>query len=462
MGTLPSSVVLRNSSPHTQLPVDTDDPRIETTRHSRWWLRALILFTTASASLLAGVVLPASASAASGCGERGCVDVVAVDGIIDDIVADFISSSIERANDAGDVVQVVLQMDSPGTAVSDVRLGALAETISKSRVPVSVWIGASGARALGGSAELVFVADSAGIAPGAQIGAVGRERLNLVALGARKDLPVDLLDRIYSGEAAVKAGLVDQFNPTLVDHVGNLDTVESKSVTVNGKKQLQPLQRVRLSKLPLPVQIMHTAASPSVAYLLLVIGAALLLFEFFTAGVGVAGAVGAGFVLLGGYGLAELPHRGWALGLFVAAFVAFAIDMQTGLARLWTWLGFVAFTVSSIFLFSEFYPTIIATVVGIGGMAAVVFAGMPSMNRARFGTPYIGREWLEAETGEVTAVPSPVGLVRLRDTEWLARPVSGVEARQLAIGTRVVVRGADRLLVEIEPADDNGSGAHRS
>ena len=34
---------------------------------------------------------------------------------------------------------------------------------------------------------------------------------------------------------------------------------------------------------------MHTVASPAVAYLLFVIGLALLLFELFTAGVGIAG-----------------------------------------------------------------------------------------------------------------------------------------------------------------------------
>ena len=37
---------------------------------------------------------------------------------------------------------------------------------------------------------------------------------------------------------------------------------------------------------------MHTVSSPPVAYLLFVIGLALILFELFTAGVGVAGLVG--------------------------------------------------------------------------------------------------------------------------------------------------------------------------
>jgi hypothetical protein len=90
------------------------------------------------------------------------------------------------------------------------------------------------------------------------------------------------------------------------------------------------------SKLPLQTQLLHTAASPSVAYLLLVIALGLLLFEFFTAGVGVAGVVGAGFAVLGGYGVAALPFNGWALALLLLSMVGFAIDMQTGIPRLWT------------------------------------------------------------------------------------------------------------------------------
>ena len=137
----------------------------------------------------------------------------------------------------------------------------------------------------------------------------------------------------------------------------------------DGEVRLEPVQRVRFSKLPLQTQLLHTVASPSVAYLLLVLGLGLLLFEFFTAGVGVAGVVGAGFAILAGYGVAELPYNGWALALLLLSMVAFAIDMQTGIPRLWTVIGMVAFTVGSVFLFTEFRPTWIALLVGVVGMA---------------------------------------------------------------------------------------------
>ena len=77
------------------------------------------------------------------------------------------------------------------------------------------------------------------------------------------------------------------------------------------------------------------------AYLLLVIGLSLIIFEFFTAGVGVAGLVGAGCFVMSCYGLANLPVRPWALALIVLAMFGFAVDIQTGVPRLWSVIAVV-------------------------------------------------------------------------------------------------------------------------
>jgi len=411
---------------------------------------AIGLIAIGAMSALAGLVAPA-VSAQGSCGKTGCVDVVAVDGLIDEIEADFIINSIQRANAAGDVVGVVLQFDSAGSAVSDSRLDEVAAVIQASRIPVSVWIGASGSSALGGAAELVQVADSSGITPGSEIGDVGAQRLDEQQFG---DLfsgrTAAGLTQTFSGEAAVKVGLVTRFDPTLVDHVGNLDSVQTKVVKVDGREQKQSVQRVRLSKLPLQVQLMHTAASPSVAYLLLVIGLGLLLFEFFTAGVGVAGVIGALFVLLGGFGVAELPFTPWALALLLFSFFGFAIDMQTGVPRLWTIISMVAFSVGSVFLFVEFRPTWIALLVGIAGMGVVVFSGMPAMIRTRFATPTIGREWMIGEIGQATTEINPEGMVTIRGAQWRARTN---RATPVLRGDSIRVVEIDGLVLGIEPEE---------
>jgi membrane-bound serine protease (ClpP class) len=408
-----------------------------------------LLAAVAVTTLWSAVAAPAGAQ--QRCAE-GCVNVVAVDGIIDEIEADFIISSVGAANSADDVVAVVLQLDSPGVAVDDRRLDEVASVIAGSRVPVSIWIGAAGSQALGGAAELVQVAASSGITPGSIIGDVGEQRLDPAEFG--RLFPGDMaeaLTRTYSGEAAVEVGLVDRFSPTLVEHVGELDQVEVREVTGDdGEVRLEPIQDVRFSKLPLQTQLMHTAASPSVAYLLLVLGLGLLLFEFFTAGVGVAGVVGAGFLVLGGFGVAELPHNGWALALVLGAMVAFAIDMQTGIPRLWTIIGMAAYTVGSVFLFTEFRPTWIALLVGVVGMGATVFSGMPAMIRTRFATPTIGREWMIGELGEADMDVDPEGRVLIRGALWRARTNRATPVRT---GERIRVVAIDGLVLEVEPEE---------
>ena len=56
---------------------------------------------------------------------------------------------------------------------------------------------------------------------------------------------------------------------------------------------MQANQIVSFRKLDLTQQLAHTLDTPWVAYFLFVVGLSLIVFEFFTAGVGIAGVVGA-------------------------------------------------------------------------------------------------------------------------------------------------------------------------
>src|SRR5437879_5415776 len=89
-------------------------------------------------------------------------------------------------------------------------------------------------------------------------------------------------------------------------------------------------------------------APPPVAYLLLVAGLSLLVFELFTGGVGIAGGVGAAALVLSAYGLTVLPVNTVGLALIVVGFFGFAVDVQTGVPRLWTGVGVVALGVGSV------------------------------------------------------------------------------------------------------------------
>jgi membrane-bound serine protease (ClpP class) len=305
--------------------------------------------------------------------------------------------------------------------------------------------------ALGGAAELVAVADSSGIAPGSEVGDVGGQRLGADEFG---DLfegeAAAAIDGTLEGRRAVEAGVVDRFAPIVRQHIVDIDGVRSTVETVDGEERQTPEALVRFSKLPLGIQLFHTVASPSVAYLLVVVGLGLLVFEFYTAGVGVAGVVGAGCTLLAAYGVAALPHNTWALVLLAGSFVAFSVDVQSGVPRAWTAIGMAMFVVGTALLFTEFRPTWMALAAGVVGIAVTMFSGMPSMVRTRFGTPTIGRGWMVGELGRAVGRVDPDGTVRVRGALWRARTN---QATPIEDGGSVRVVEIDGLLLEVEPEE---------
>ena len=418
---------------------------------SRLRLLGITIVALCGLSFLTGAFAPAAGAQASPCARNGCIDVVAVNGLIDQIEADFIIDTLDGARGADGVVGVVLQFDSGGTAVDDDRLDEVAAAITGADVPVSVWIGPSGSEALGGAVELVQVADSSGIAPGSRIGDAGPQRLSTSEFGELLTGEASVArTEVLSGQEAVDAGVVGRFSPTVGDHIVNLDGVKTETRTEDGERRQIPVTTVRFSKLPLFTQLFHTVASPSVAYLLLAVGLGLLLFEFFTAGVGVAGVVGAVCSVLAAYGIAELPHNTWAVVLVLASMVAFAIDVQTGIPRLWTIFGMVGFVVGSVFLFTEFRPTWIALAAGLIGIGITMFSGMPAMVRTRFATPTIGREWMIGEMGAAVSAVEPEGTVRVREALWRAR---ANRATPIAVGDPIRVVAIDGLVLEVEPEE---------
>ncbi len=390
------------------------------------------------------------------------VDVLQVSGLIDSIVADEIEEAIARAAD-GDAQALILQINSKASVIGRDRMRDLYELVENADVPVAIWVGPSGARATGLVAQLLSAADATGMAPGARIGRTGVPLSDTVSFGSATDvLQTETLGfQEARQQGALKLEISDEGAPTIRNMVFALDGLVIDGVELDTAVEnlnddgtvSNDITVVRFQKLGLINQMFHTAASPPVAYLFLIIGLALLVFEFFTAGIGVAGVVGAACSLLGFYGLGELPERGWALAFIIGSMVAFAIDVQVGIPRFWTGVGLALFVLGSWFLFPtvdqhDLRPSWLTLVVGIGGIALTFVSGMPSMTRTRFATPTIGRERLIGEMGRAVTDISPDGALQIGGARWKARtnratPVkAGENARVIAI---------DGVTLEVEP-----------
>ena len=261
------------------------------------------LLTAALAAIAASAILASAAGAqpATDASELAPVDVFEVSGLLDAVMVDEISKAIDRAS-SGDAQALILQMNSRGAVVSRSEMAKLAERIHTADIPVAIWVGPSGSRVYGLPAQLLAVADVTGMAPGTRIGRMGTP---LIVPGVDMDFGQATAE-LRSGTlgfqdarrlGALKLTTSDEGVPVLRNMVFALD-----GLTINDSVLDTVVERldddgtvvrdattVRFSKLGALPRLLHTVASPPVAYLLFTIGLALLIFEFFTAGVGVAG-----------------------------------------------------------------------------------------------------------------------------------------------------------------------------
>ena len=377
-------------------------------------------------------------------GPDGFVAVVKVSGLLDPVMVDFIRSSINDAINEG-AVALILQADSNGVVVDDSVFAALLNAMLASPVPIDVWVGPSGSHLTGLSAQIVGAADQVGMAPGSRLGNAGQPVID----GLDTKRLSQIADKTVSAQEAADLGVTTVAAPTIGDFLVNLPGVTTREVTAdNGETRREPLTQVRFGQLSLVSNLMHTVASPAVAYLLITVGLALIIFELFTAGVGVAGVVGAGAFILSGYGMWVLPTHWWAFVLLAISMFAFSVDVQTGVPRVWTGIGLVLFVVFSFTVYDGMSLSWITLLVAVLGIALTFLAGMPSMVRTRFSTPTIGREWMIGEMGRAVTGINPDGVVQIREALWRASTNRSTPIEEL---DRVRVVSIDGLVLEVEP-----------
>lgn len=394
-------------------------------------------------ALLAVLVARPAAAAPSQAPDAGYVSVIEVSGLLDRVLVDFVRTEIDDAERQG-ALALVLQLNSGGAVVADDRLDDLIEAIESAEVPVDVWVGPSGSKATGEATEVLAAARTVGVAPKSRV------EITRSLLGDRTlDGAAAVGDKV-GAETAVELGLVDNDAPTIGEFILGLEGVESQVVGEGEDRRREPVTQARFAQLPLTGQLMHTVASPPVAYLLFAIGLGLIVFELFTAGIGIAGMVGAGSLVLGCYGLASLPTNPLGVGLLLLAAFGYAIDVQTGVPRLWSVIATAAFALGSLVLYDGVSLSWIPLLAGVVGMALAMVGGMPAMVRTRFSTPTIGREWMIGEIGTAVGAVAPDGVVMVRDAPWRARTN---RATPIEAGAQVRVASIEGLLLEVEPLE---------
>ena len=397
-------------------------------------------------SLLAICILFSSNARAEVTSPEAAKSVVVVEasGLMDPVMVRMMEETLTKV-DPNATIALVFQINISGSVVQNDQIIALGELISSSRTPISFWVGPSGSRAKGPIVELALISGDIGISPGSKIGKIGQSNFPINSFGVSQNF--ELEEKTLNYDEAIEKGIA-RSSPVLLEHLVGLEDFEVISDVDSG--EIKPLTQTRFEEMDPPDQFFHSVGSPAITYLLFLAGMGLLVFELYTAGVGIAGVLGALCLLLGFYGLAVLPSNPWGIALLIFSMLSFAVDVQTGVPRFWSLIATISLIVGSLLLFDGLSLSWLTLLFGILVTVTCMSAGMPAMIRTRFATPTIGREWIVGELGTAIEEINPNGTVEVKGAIWKAQTN---RATPIKVNDEIRVAAVDGFWLDVEPLE---------
>jgi len=431
-------------------------------------------------------------------GASRVVHVLPTTGVVDSVMAGYLSEGIAKAaREGGDAV--VIELDTPGGSLE--ATNRIVSALLESPIPTIVWVAPAGGRAASAGTFITLAGHVAAMAPGTSIGAAspvgsGGEELTgtigdkvrndavakITAIAEERGRDVEWARRTVTeawsspASEAVEAGAVDFIAASLPEL---LEKASGRTVTVAGKPVTLDLAGATTTDLPMNPfqQLLHLLSDPTIALILFTIGFYGLLFELQNPNF-VTGILGALAIILAFIGFGSLPLNVAGLILIGLAVVLLVLEATVASHGLLTVGAVVTFVLGAAALYTEpGSPTLPAVtvswpIVGIVAGSAALFGLLVA--RAALGTRRlppigigVGSGWVgdaagvapgAGSVGRVHASLDPDGTVVVASEEWSARSTSGVTiARGEAI--RVVGREGLSLLVEPAPAPDRGVDA---
>lgn len=400
---------------------------------------------------------------------------ITVDDTIQPISAEYIARAVEEARRRNDQA-VLIEMNTPGGLVESTR--QIIEHITKSTVPVIVYVTPTGGHAGSAGIFILESADIAAMAPGTAAGAahpvalIGpvqlkpddemKQKMENDAAALMRSVTSKRGRNIEAAEAAVRQSKSFTEQEALAQHLIDYVSVSPEDLfrqmqgksfkRFNGETAVLDLtsQPVFAFDMTLREHILDRLMEPDFAFLLLAIGALALYVEFNHPGAIIPGTVGVVFILVAAFALNLLPTRFAALALILGAFVLFAAEAKFTTHGVLTVGGIVLLTLGALLLVDSPIPemrvhllTALAVSIPLGVITAFL---MTIAVRARRNKVVTGAQGLVGETGVAQTALSPQGKVFVHGELWDA-----VASSALPIGQMVVVRKVDGLTLSVDP-----------
>ena len=327
--------------------------------------------------------------------------VLSIDSSINPATHNYIESSFQKAAKEGYQL-ILIKLNTPGGLVTTTK--AIMGIIGDSNIPTAIWVSPEGASATSAGAIIASSAHVLFMASGTNIGAATPIQMSediknqdlrnkaindLVALvqslaevrGRNEELFAKIIKDAssYTSREALKENLID----------GIVNSRSEVVEALNGRKIELKGRKIELDCLHpefVPVEwdlgqrLMNIFADPNAAYILFLIGAALIYLELQAPGGFLAGLLGLICLILSGIGFQILPVNLGALGLLLVSFILFVMEVYITSYGLLALAGLVSLITGSLFLFrtddayiSLSMNLVIAAVATIAGF--VLFVG---------------------------------------------------------------------------------------
>lgn len=435
--------------------------------------------------LLLALVVYAHATTAQA-QQRGPIYTVQVDGVITDHTVNYMRRALRQA-EASSATALIIQLSNEGAVLRALR--PFAGELAQADVPVVVYVAPPGVNAGAPGAFLLSAAHVAAMAPNTSFGApaplaqvddVLTEQtrdlvLNEVALQLRdwneaRGRNTDWIDQavrtgvILSNEQAIAA------NPPAIDLVARdraelLTLLQGRNIELadGGQVLLGTLGREATPIAPtLWESFLIWLTDPTVAFLLLVMGAIAIYAELVTPGVGVLAGLGVVLILAALAGLLALPVLWISVIGILFAFGLIGADLYTPSHGALTVVGVVVLVVSALNLIDTAQaPGTFVALWAILMVALVIVAftavGVWLILRTRKQPIATGQEGLVGRLAEVRKRLEPEGMVFVEGALWRAISEDG----EVETGEWVRVKAVYDLRLVVRRLDaDVGKAAH--
>lgn len=407
------------------------------------------------------------------------IQILNINSSINPAVFNYLKSNFDKLS-TDDKSLILIKLNTPGGLVSTTK--DILTLIGEQKHPVAIWITPEGASAtsagaiIASSAHVLVMSESTNIGAATPVGLGndieqkdGKAKAvnDLVALirsfadsrGRNADLYAKMISEAASYEAK------EALDKKIIDGIINSEAelypfLEGRVVRILGHDySLRVAQSLDIVKkeMDLGQEILNFLANPSTAYILFLIGAALIYFEFQAPGGFIAGSLGALLIVIAGIGFQVLPLNVGAIALIVLAFILFILEVYIMTYGVLSIAGVVALIFGSLFLFrtENAYldiqlPIIISTISAVV-IYIIIVSFFMSRNRRNKKKNFFNHAQTSLAT--VFQVLGPEDdyfyyQVKISGEIWRARSKA-----ELVIGQKceVVSENSSKLLLEILP-----------